>query len=227
MSSQSVPDEESSYEDVRSKKQALRKVIRSAMKSLTPEDINEQSNSVWNTIFGLPIYRSARSVGLFLSMPAGEINTDSILRHCVENGKDIYVPEVGKNFELCDMEFRKVIFDPNDEPKDPVFHKAWPTNKWKIPEPPSDMPTVTAKPGDIDLMIVPGLGFDRTRNRLGQGKGYYDRFIEKMTKNGEALPLVAVALKPQLVVDSEIPVAPYDQRMDMVVLPDEVIAASD
>ena len=199
------------------------------MKNLTVEDINAQSHSVWKTVFELPIYQSAKSVGLFLSMPMGEINTDLILQHCVQNGKEIYVPEVGKNFELCDMELRKVILNPSEskaDSTDDLFHKKWPTNKWNIPEPPADMPTITAKPGDIDLMIVPGLGFDRTRNRLGQGKGYYDRFIEKMTKDGNPLPLIAVALKPQLVEDIRIPVAPYDQQMGMVVLPDEVIAAT-
>ena len=227
MSSSSTGDAEP-FEDVRKQKQELRKQIRSAMKNVTAQDIEIQSKSVWESVFKLPIYQSAKSVGLFLSMPLGEINTDLILQHCVQNGKDIYVPEVGKNFELCDMELRKVIVDSTQSSVhiDDMFHKAWPTNKWKIPEPPADMPTVTAKPGDIDLMIVPGLGFDRTRNRLGQGKGYYDRFIAKMTKDGHTLPLVAVALKPQLMEGTQIPVAPYDQQMDMVVLPDEVISAT-
>ena len=230
MSSSSMTDAESSFDDVRMEKQVLRKKIRSAMKTVSVEDINAQSQSVWKRVFELPIYQSAKSVGLFLSMPTCEINTDLILQHCVQNGKEIYVPEVGKNFELCDMELRKVILDPAESKADSIsdlFHKKWPTNKWNIPEPPADMPTVTAKPGDIDLMIVPGLGFDRTRNRLGQGKGYYDRFIEKMTKDGEPLPLVAVALKPQLVEDTKIPVAQYDKQMDMVVLPDEVIGATE
>ena len=230
MSSSSTTDIGPSSDDIRKRKQDLRKRIRSAMKDLSIEDINTQSHAVWKSVFELPIYQSAKSVGLFLSMPKGEINTDLILQHCVQEGKDIYVPEVGKNFELCDMELRKVILNSSEATAnsiDYLFHKQWPTNKWNIPEPPADMPTITANPGDIDLMIVPGLAFDRTRNRLGQGKGYYDRFIEKMTKDRNSLPLVAVALKPQLVEDTSIPVAPYDQRMDMLVLPDEVIAAVD
>lgn len=133
----------------------------------------------------------------------------------------MYVPEVGKDFNLCDMELRKVIHNDDDDDLT-QFHKTWPTNAWAIPEPPDTMPIVTAKPGDIDLMIVPGLGFDRSCNRLGQGKGYYDRFIAKMTTNGYELPLLAVALTPQL-VDDKIPVAEYDRKMDLVVLPDEII----
>jgi 5-formyltetrahydrofolate cyclo-ligase len=192
------------------------------MKALTDIEIQEQSAMVWKQVIELPQYKSSKSVGLFLSMPKGEINTDLIIQHCVQNGKDIYVPEVGKNFELCDMELRKVILDTITIPGDGMFHKVWPTNKWKIPEPPTDMPIIPAKPGDLDLVILPGLGFDRKKNRLGQGKGYYDRFIAKMTKDGRPLPLIAVALKPQL-VDIVIPVASYDRKADMVVLPDEII----
>ena len=211
-----------SFENICEQKRILRKQIRSAMKNLTTPDIEVQSKKVWERVINLPIYQKSKSVGLFLSMPKGEINTDFIIEDCVKNDKDIYVPEVGKDFELCDMELRKVI-QPNRNPTEIMFHKMWPKNKWKIPEPPSDMPTVTAKPGDIDLMIVPGLGFDRKGNRLGQGKGYYDRFVAKMTKDGQELPLVAVALRPQLVENTQIPVASYDQQMDMLVLPDEII----
>mmetsp|Transcript_35570 Transcript_35570/g.39996 ORF Transcript_35570/g.39996 Transcript_35570/m.39996 type:complete len:126 (+) Transcript_35570:646-1023(+) len=121
------------------------------------------------------------------------------------------------------MELRKVILDDSEKTAVEMFHKAWPKNKWNIPEPPDTMLTVVAKPGDIDLMIVPGLGFDRSCNRLGQGKGYYDRFIAKMVKDND-LPLLAVALKPQLVGGiQKIPVTEYDRKMDMLVLPDEII----
>lgn len=208
---------------MRREKQGLRKKLRASLQELSAEDIEAQSAQVWARVIELPIFQAANSVGLFLSMPKSEINTDLILQYCVLNGKKIYVPEVGKNFELCDMELREVLLDDNSIPLDGMFHKTWPMNKWMIPEPPPDMPVVTAESGDIDLLIVPGLGFDRSRNRLGQGKGYYDRFIAKMTKGGKKLPLVAVGLTPQL-VDGFIPVATYDRQMDMVVLPDEVIS---
>lgn len=215
MSSSTSPD------DIRERKQAVRKQIRAVTRELSLEDIQVQSEEVWERVISLPIYQSAKSVGLFLSMPKGEINTDVILQHAIKNGKIVYVPEVGKNFEKCDMELLKVVLDPsNDSPE--LFHKSWPKNKWQIPEPPSDMPIINAQPGDIELMIVPGLGFDRKGNRLGQGKGYYDRFIARMTVDDTSLPLVAVGLTPQL-LDIDIPVAEYDRQMDMVVLPNEVI----
>lgn len=217
-------------DNIRRQKKDLRKQVRAQMKMLSAQDISEQSTQVWQRVIELPAYENAKTVGLFLSMPTGEINTDEILKHCVQQGKTIYVPEVGPNFECPDMELRKVVLpttsvDDGDTDSDLLFHKVWPKNKWSIPEPPADMPVMVAKPGEIDILIVPGLAFDRSRNRLGQGKGYYDRFIAKMmAKNDDdhPLPLVAVALTPQL-VEGTIPVASYDQKMDMVVLPDQII----
>lgn len=214
------------HDEIRQKKQAVRKQIRAAVRELSSEDTELQSKQVWDQVIELPLYQSAKSVGLFLSMPKGEIQTDPILLHAIQSGKDVYVPQVGTNFEKCDMELLKVVLDSDSSSasSQELFHKKWPRNKWQIPEPPAEMPIVTAKPGDIDLLVVPGLGFDKKGNRLGQGKGYYDRFIARMTVNETVLPLVAVALKPQLVLDDEIPIAEYDRRMDMVVLPDEVIS---
>lgn len=207
-------------DDIRQKKQALRKEIRAGVKLLTKEDIQEQSLKVWERLFALPQYQSAKSVGLFLSMPKGEIETDPVLHHAIKSGKSVYVPQVGQNFEKCDMELLKVVIE--NPSLDEIFHKDWPRNKWGIPEPPPDMPIENAKPGDIDLLIVPGLGFDRKGNRLGQGKGYYDRFIARMTVDNTPLPLIAVALTP-LLIDGDIPVNEYDRQMDMILMPDETI----
>lgn len=212
-----------SEDSVVERKKALRKEIRARMKVLDKETIQQQSQQVWDRLFALPEYQSAKSIGLFLSMPKGEINTDPVLMHAMDTGKKIYVPEVGKNFEQVHMELREVIIDGSVK-KGEIFHKDWPRNKWGIPEPPADMPNVAAKPGDIDVLVVPGLAFDRRGDRLGQGKGYYDRFIARMCdESGKKKPfMVAVGLSAQ-VVDESIPVAEYDRRMDMVLLPDEQI----
>lgn len=212
---------DASNTDVVAKKKELRKKIRDAVKRLTVEDIHEQSQQVWDRLTDFPTYQAAKSVGLFLSMPMGEINTDPILKHAVESGKNVYVPVVGVNFELSQMELLKVAM----ETPDPIFHKQWPKNRWNIPEPAPDMPKILAKPGDIDLLVVPGLGFDENCNRLGQGKGYYDRFIARMTVNDTPLPLVGVALEPQLVW-TDIPVNAHDKQMDMVILPSRIILSA-
>jgi 5-formyltetrahydrofolate cyclo-ligase len=203
------------------RKQALRKEIRARMKALSREEILVESSKVWERLFELPEYKASRSVGIFLSMPAGEIATEAVIQDAVRTGKDIYVPQVGKNFEQADMEMLKVI-DPKAA-DGTLFHHAWPRNKWGIPEPPPTAKVVVAKPGDLDLIVVPGLSFDNEGNRLGQGKGYYDRFIERMTVGSDKPPyLVAVGLDCQLV--ESIPVSDHDRPMDKVMLPSQAIA---
>jgi 5-formyltetrahydrofolate cyclo-ligase len=209
-----------SADDIRNQKQILRKEIRPRLRRLTNDDIQIQSQQVWDRLFQLPAYQQAQSVGLFISMPGGEINTDAALQHAILNGKQIYVPQVGKNFEQADMELIRVAIPENLEAE--IFYHSWPRNKWGIPEPPADMPLYEAAPGDIDVLVMPGLAFDRNGNRLGQGKGYYDRFIARIVSAGAKSPtLVAVGLDCQL-VDS-IPVQEYDQRADLVLLPSQMI----
>ena len=76
--SSSTATTDNNMEDIRKQKQELRKQLRSAMKNLTVEDIEIQSKSVWEKVFKLPIYQNAKSVGLFLSMPMGEISKFTI-----------------------------------------------------------------------------------------------------------------------------------------------------
>ena len=217
-------------------KQGLRKKIRSSLSSITPEDLSSQSTAVWSRVFDqLPegIYQSAKSVGLFLSMPKGEIRTDEACRRVLEDGKTLFVPRVGLDFELCDMDLIRVPskdFGEGNGSSNGMFYDNWPRNKWGIPEAPVGPEYKIAQPGDIDLLIVPGLGFDSEGGRLGQGKGYYDRFIQKMrSQDGKATDsdcgkgrkkpvLVAVGLEPSF-VDEGIPMMDHDFRMDMVVLP--------
>jgi 5-formyltetrahydrofolate cyclo-ligase len=216
---------ETSLDTIRSQKQALRREIRGMLKLLTRDDIELQSAAVWERLHALPTYQNARSVGLFLSMPSGEIDTDPAIAHAVQERKEIYVPLVGANFELPDMQLIKVDYEARST-EDTLFHYTWPKNKWDIPEPPSSMTLQAAQPGDIDVLIVPGLAFDRAGNRLGQGKGYYDRFLSRMfadpTKKKPVL--VAVGMDCQLLHEpARIPVHEHDFAVEWILVPNETI----
>jgi 5-formyltetrahydrofolate cyclo-ligase len=216
---------ETSLDTIRSQKQALRREIRDMLKLLTREDIELQSAAVWDRLQAMPVYQTARSIGLFLSMPSGEIDTDSAIAHAVQERKEIYVPHVGANFELPDMQLVKVDYDATSK-VDTLFHYTWPKNKWGIPEPPSSMTLQSAEPGDIDVLIVPGLAFDRAGNRLGQGKGYYDRFLSRMfadpTKKKPVL--VAVGMDCQLLHEPDrIPVHEHDFAVQWILVPTETV----
>ena len=162
-------------------------------------------------------------------MPKGEIQTDQACTRVLKDGKSLFVPRVGLDFEQCDMDLIRVPSSDYAEAEaeaeeggddtTTMFYNNWPRNKWGIPEAPTSSEYKIAQPGDIDLLIVPGLGFDANGGRLGQGKGYYDRFIEGMRRDGDGKPLlVAVGLEASLVEGEGIPMMEHDFRMDMVVL---------
>ncbi len=82
---------------------------------------------------------------------------------------------------------------------------------------PADGPDIA--PEEIELAIIPGVAFDRQGNRLGRGKGFYDRLLPFVNA-----PKVGIAFSYQLI--NEIPTDPYDKPVDWVITDTEVIDIS-
>ncbi len=91
---------------------------------------------------------------------------------------------------------------------------------YKILEPRADLREVAAKrlqPQDLDLIMVPGVAFDKNGGRTGHGKGYYDKLLQHARPD---CPLVALAFECQMF--PEIPVQSHDIYMDKVVTENDV-----
>lgn len=112
-----------------------------------------------------------------------------------------------KKFYLPVIENDEIIF--RNITKDTRYEKS----SYGIHEPLGDNLTDYAR---IDLTIVPGVAFDRKGNRLGRGKGYYDRFLPK-TK----APKVGVCFDYQLL--NQIPTDTWDVKMDIIVSENDLI----
>ena len=83
-----------------------------------------------------------------------------------------------------------------------------------ILEPPTCSQTVT--PDQISVVLVPGVAFDRRRNRIGYGKGYYDRLLAEMSH------AVKIGISYDETLFDTIPVEPHDAALDIVVTPSAV-----
>jgi len=111
-----------------------------------------------------------------------------------------------------------------------------PSGVWGIKEPTfqyCEAPRMMATDEDsnpLDVILIPGVAFDRSLSRLGHGKGYYDRFLSSYSTlasaRGFQKPLfVALALREQALAADQVPVGASDVSVDMIVTPDETISA--
>ncbi len=175
-------------------KKELRNAIRLKKKSFTEEELRVMSCPIAEKVLNLPQVASAETVMLYCSLP-DEVDTSHIIRRLKAEGKRILLPAVVSDTE---MELRHYETE-SDLQK----------GKYDIMEP-------VGKPfcnvEEIDVMIIPGMGFDRQGNRLGRGKGYYDRFL---LSNCSSAFKVGVCFPFQLI--DEIPTDKYDVRMDTIV----------
>lgn len=181
-------------------KERLRAQIRSRRREFDSAARDRANRAIDSRLESLPILQRARCVQTYVSLPQ-EVDTHELIRRLLRAGKRVAVPRVVEE-NLLQQYF---ISD---------FAELQ-TGAFGILEPRLDsaQPATTEA---FDLVLVPGLAFDRAGNRLGAGKGYYDRFLA-----GMKAPKIALAFAFQIV--EQVPIVPHDQRVDMIVTEDEVI----
>jgi 5-formyltetrahydrofolate cyclo-ligase len=182
-------------------KQELRKQLIMVRRSISPESIFRKSRHIQALLFSIEAYQHAGCVGFYISS-GHEVETHAMINDCFSMGKRVVVPKCGKKegeMTLCEINsFDDLLPGAYGilEPCDPVHGIAL---------------------DEIDVLIVPGVGFDRAGHRLGQGGGYYDVLLS--SKPG----LVVVGLAFSIQVVDVIPVEPHDVTVDIIVTENEVI----
>ena len=183
-------------DEVRRLKQQMR-VEATARRAIQP-DAEPLSRQIFQRLTALPEYARAGTLMLYLDVRS-EVRTRWFLPAAWGAGKQIVVPYcVDGEIELFHLESLDDL-SPGTmgvfEPKVALRGRGRKIN-----------------PAELDLIVIPGLAFDRRGGRLGYGKGYYDRFLHRT--GGDATKL-AVCFECQLFPN--IPVLPHDIRMDLVV----------
>ncbi|CAG8591886.1 3753_t:CDS:2 [Ambispora gerdemannii] len=195
---------------VRSLKIAFRKEMRHLLSEISQEVIERESKIVTEKLFNTPEYINGQNISIYVSMLKGEIQTKSIIQDIFTKDKLCYVPRW--NGDIMDM-VRLYSYEE---------FLSLPLNRWSIPEPKHDEEKEIAT--QLDLIIMPGLAFDLFGNRLGHGKGYYDRYLSKFKNNSVKPPkTVALALDAQIIKDKIIPTTDFDQKPDLIVSSGQII----
>ncbi|XP_020487121.1 5,10-methenyltetrahydrofolate synthetase (5-formyltetrahydrofolate cyclo-ligase) [Labrus bergylta] len=191
---------------LRAAKQALRREIKRRVSALSEEEKLRQSLVVSQKLFRHPKYVSCQRIAVFLSMH-DEVRTEEIIRDVFKRGKSCFIPRYESSSSHMDMLQLRSVED----------MKTLPLTSWNIQQPAEDDHSreEALSAGGLDLILMPGLGFDRSGNRLGRGKGFYDTYLERCIRHPKGKPYtIAVAFKEQLC--EEIPVDANDVLIDEI-----------
>ncbi|MBP3192434.1 5-formyltetrahydrofolate cyclo-ligase [Natronogracilivirga saccharolytica] len=165
-------------------KDALRKKLLQQRTSMGALQLETLGRLISEQILRSSWYLEARVIHCFSgTISKGEVPTFKILKEIVGAGKTLVMPKVTK---IPGVMEHHVVRDPEDLT----------SGNWGILEPANDNPVGVS---EIDLVLVPGLAADRTGNRIGYGRGYYDRFLSEIPETRTIMPV------PEIFVLEHIP----------------------
>ncbi|MCH2202889.1 MAG: 5-formyltetrahydrofolate cyclo-ligase [Fuerstiella sp.] len=189
--------------DIRKLKSQIRRTARSRRDDQQHKD--ELSDRIVGAFMSLPEYATASTVMFYIDARS-EVRTHQSLPDALESDKTIIVP-------WC-----------NDRGELELFHlegmDELEIGKYRIPEPRNDLRALSEKQvcvKELDVIMVPGTGFDTRGARIGSGKGYYDKLLKQVRTDTQ---LIALAFECQMF--DEIPIADHDVLMDKVITEDRI-----
>ncbi len=180
--------------EISEQKSLLRKKLLSKREGLSKEEWALKSQEAIKNLYTSDVFEKARVVHCFISMnERREVNTHKFLKDMLAQHKRVIVPVTDfENVSLRHVELES-------------FEKLE-KNKWGVPEPAGLRETDLVP----DLIVVPLLAADKEFNRLGYGKGFYDRFLEKAEAPKAGLLFEEFIL-------NDLPVEPFDQKLDILI----------
>lgn len=181
------------------KKTNIRREILERRSRLGEEERKRASLLLTERIIGHQWYYLSEILLGFASY-GSEIDTSGILKDALEKGKKVCLPRVMGD-EICFFRIHSLE----------ELEKGYKG----IPEPSGNTECFVHDPQTAQkiLMLMPGVAFDKYRNRIGYGKGYYDRYLQD--KEDLQLRTIAVGFSCQMV--EEIPSLEYDIRPCQVI----------
>ena len=177
-------------------KDALRKEILKARRSLPAEYRQRASEAIMARLLGCEVYRQAEAVMAYAPM-ADEVQLQGLLEHSLQVGKLLALPYVISQGLMAAVRLKALaaltegaygILTVADEGREML---------------PS---------GSLDMIVVPGVAFGLDGSRLGMGAGFYDRF---MSENEPQALRIALCFDCQLA--EEIPMEKHDQRVEAII----------
>lgn len=187
--------------NIRKEKEKQRRRYLRIRRSIPADEYEQYSERIIGRLREWSPFKQAEKIHCYVSLnERGEVNTSDLIREMDKGAKQVIVPvtdfDTGtlKHIELTGFEDLR-------------------PNRWGVPEPETGR---EVSPGELDLVIVPMVAGDLQRNRLGYGKGFYDRFLSEVE-------CPAAGLVFERCLADELPVEPFDVRLDVLITEERII----
>jgi 5-formyltetrahydrofolate cyclo-ligase len=190
---------------LQAEKKKMRDAVLARRDAMAPADRAAASRAIVQRVCALPEYARARTVLTYMGF-GSEIETQPFFERIAADGKIAVLPRV-------DRASQSLILHPAREISELL------TSKWGIQEPRQDAASISITA--IDFVLMPGVAFDRGGNRLGYGRGYYDKLIAAANP---VLVRVAAGFDWQIV--DRVPVHVHDQKVHRIITETQIIAPS-
>ena len=149
-------------------KATVRKEVLAKQAGLSKAERKRKNSQISVKLFSSPEFKKAKVIMFYVSKE-GEVDTSSMIKASLKMGKKVSVPvTLRKKRKLIPS--RLIDYD-----------KELGQGPYGVPQPKAEY-IRPIEPDQIDLILVPGLAFDKSGNRLGRGAGYYDRFLARVPK---------------------------------------------
>ena len=177
-------------------KKEARTLIKEKRMKLSQIYIDVASEKIFEKLLQNEYFKNAKTVMSYMDFK-NEVKTDKINNFIKNSGKILLLPKV------IDKETMIAIEDKNQYIISPFGNKE---------------PNGEEYGGNIDVIITPGVAFDRNKNRVGFGRGYYDRFFLKYPNAKK----IAIAFEEQI-IDEGIETDKYDKKVDILITENNII----
>ncbi|WP_252236928.1 5-formyltetrahydrofolate cyclo-ligase [Clostridium sp. CH2] len=177
-------------------KKKLRREILKLRKEIDSEEKKNFDNIIHNKFLKSKFYSQCKNIFVYISYDS-EIDTKTLIRRALKDGKNIYVPRT--NYETKLMEAIRIVSLENLT-----------EDEHGILEPKEN--ELATNLDNIDLIIMPGVAFDKNGGRMGYGGGFYDRYLNKCKKD-----IHKISLAYDFQVVGCIPMDKHDIRIDYII----------
>jgi len=187
-------------------KEKLRKEILTKRKNIDIVEKEKMDKKILDEFYENKYYREAKNIFIYISYDS-EINTKGIINEALKDNKKIYVPRT---------EFKTRFMDAVEITSlDNLIE-----SEYGILEPSIEEPHI--EPNELDLIVVPGVAFDRNGGRMGYGAGFYDRYFKRISKD-RIKKIAKLALAYDFQILEKVPMNEQDVPVNYIITEREFI----